>query len=65
MHAASNHFILSLLQQRIISAEMGADRLTVNDCAKSAAEIAHIIAFFALLDHEVIARQPEWLGVIQ
>src|SRR5258707_395881 len=56
MHATGNHFILSSLQWRIITAEMIADGLAVDDRSKRAAEVAHIITSVALLDHEVVAR---------
>jgi len=36
--------------------EVIADGLTVDDCSKGAAEVAHMISFMALLDHEVISR---------
>ena len=54
--APRNHFILTSSQQNIIGAEAIADRLTVDDCSKGAAEVAHMITFMALLDHEVISR---------
>jgi len=56
IHAAGNHFILSRSQRRIITAEMLADGLAVDDRSKRAAEVAHIITSVALLDHEVVAR---------
>src|SRR5215813_13742227 len=56
IHAAGNHFILSRSQWHIITAEMIADGLAVDDRSKRAAEVAHIIASVALLDHEVVAR---------
>jgi hypothetical protein len=54
--APGNHFILSSSQQNIIRAAVIADGLTVYDCSKGAAEVAHIITFMALLDYEVISR---------
>jgi len=48
--------VFSRLQWRIITAEMIADGLTVDDRSKRAAEVAHIITSVALLDHKVIAR---------
>jgi len=54
--APRNHFILTSSQQNIIGAEAIADGLTVDDCSKGAAEVAHMITFMALLDHEVISR---------
>jgi len=65
LHAAGNHFILSTSQRRIIGAEMIADGLAVNDRSKRAAEVAHMITSTALLDHEVVARQPERRGIIE
>src|SRR5262249_54317797 len=56
IHAAGNHFMLSRSQRRIISAEMMADGLAVDDRSKRAAEVAHMITSAALLDHEVVAR---------
>src|SRR6516164_6703877 len=44
---------------------MLADGLAVNDRPKRAAEVAHIIASVALLDHEVVARQSERDVVIE
>ena len=63
--APGNHLILASPQQNIIGAEAIADRLTVDGCSKSVAEVAHMISFMALLDHEVISRQPERPGVIE
>src|SRR2546430_572995 len=51
-----NHFILSRSQCRIITAEMIADGLAVDDRSKRAAEVAHIKIPVALLDHEMVAR---------
>src|SRR5215510_11441033 len=56
IHAAGNHFILSRSQWHIITAEIIADGLAVDDRSKRATEVAHIIASVALLDHEVVAR---------
>src|SRR5262249_42702048 len=55
-HATGNHFILSSSQWRIITAEMLADQLAVDDQSKRAAGVADIIASVALLDHEGAAR---------
>ena len=44
---------------------MIADGLAVDDRSKRAAEVAHMITTVALLDSEVVARQPEWRSVIE
>ena len=56
IHAAGNYFILSGPQQRVIGAEMVADGLTVDDRAKCAAEVAHMITAIAFLNHKMVAR---------
>ena len=65
IHAAGNHFILSRSQRCFITAEMISDGFAVDDRSKRAAEVAHIVIFVALLDHEMIARQSERGGVIE
>jgi hypothetical protein len=55
-HTPGNHLIFAKSQQNIITAELIADGLTVDDSSKGAAEVSHMITFAALLDHEVIAR---------
>jgi hypothetical protein len=56
IRAPGNHFILPSSQQSIISAQMIADALTIDDSSKGAVEVSHIITFPALLDHKVISR---------
>src|SRR5215472_15452258 len=55
-HPAGNHFILTGSQQRVIGAEMIADGLTVDDGAKCTAEVVHMIAAIAFLNHKMVAR---------
>src|SRR5205807_628090 len=54
IRAPGNHFIFSSSQQGIISVEVTADALTIDDSSKGAAEVSHMITFVARLDHEVI-----------
>jgi hypothetical protein len=44
---------------------MIANGLVVDDRSKRAAEVAHMITSIALLDREVVARQPEWRSIIE
>ena len=53
---ASNHFVVSGTQQRIIGAEMITDGLTIDDRPECAAEVVHMVTAIAFLDNEVIAR---------
>jgi hypothetical protein len=55
-HAPSNHLVLAKPQHNVTGAEVTADGLTVDDSSKGAAEVSQMIAFVALLDHEVVAR---------
>jgi len=47
-HAAGDYFVLSCSKWGIITAEMLADGLAVDDRSKPAREVAHIITAFAL-----------------
>src|ERR1700730_13875791 len=55
--APRNHFILTSSQQNIIGAEAIADGLTVDDCSKGAAEVAHMITLMGHRDNETILRK--------
>jgi len=44
---------------------MIADRLAVDDRSECTAEVPHMITAAALLDDEVITRQPEWRDVFE